>query len=135
MLQFNAQKKSTANAQVNDWMSTRKNSVALLQEPNQKRGRITFINSEVIQYTGGADRPRACILVSKSINDRVIKVNQFCTEDQVVISMKYGNSRLLIASTYMAHDALILPDRATQELVQYSIDNCYELIMLEGKNY
>ena len=86
--QFNLGKRRFANIQTNEWLSKHQAGLALCQEPNQKRGKIMLISSEVTQFTGGP-APRACILMSKQLSKHFLKVNQLCSNDQVVTSTRY----------------------------------------------
>ena len=85
-------KRKPANIQINEWLSKQQKGLAICQEPNQKKGRIMFINSEVTQYTGGP-ASRACILMSKQMSKYFIKVDQLCSNDQVVISTEHYDRR------------------------------------------
>ena len=55
-------------SEVNKYLTDRENSVALLQEPAHKKGKIISIDSSIRSYTGGPIGkdfiPRAAILVN-----------------------------------------------------------------------
>ena len=102
--------------------------VAICQEPNQKKGKIMYINTEVTQFTGGPE-PRACILMNKQMSRNFTCVNQLCTNDQVVISTRLGDKRLLIASVYMPYDSVEHPVEKVEQLLDYSRSKSYELVI------
>ena len=53
MLQLNAHRKEDSNLDVNEWMTRMENSIGLIQEPGQQRGRILNIDRSNIKcYTG-----------------------------------------------------------------------------------
>ena len=71
--QINLAKRSTANVHINEWITKGDNRIALVQEPKQKKGKIVLTNKGTAQYATGT-RPRACILVSKNLQNRIIKL-------------------------------------------------------------
>ena len=126
--QFNLGKRRLANIQTNEWLSKHQAGLALCQEPNQKRGKIMLISSEVTQFTGGPE-PRACILMRKQMSKHFLKVNQLCTNDQVVLSTKYREKRLLIASIYMHYESETHPEEKVVQLVDYCRNKDFELVI------
>ena len=69
VLQLNSHCKEECNLNANEWMTIMDNSIGLLQEPGQQRGKILNIDRTNIKcYTGTTvnvsenERPRACIL-------------------------------------------------------------------------
>ena len=75
MLQLNCHRKEDTNLDVNEWMIKMDNSIGLLQEPGQQRGKILNIDrSNIKSYTGRTvnisenERPRACILTKSKLN-------------------------------------------------------------------
>ena len=124
LLQLNLHTSPRCNMEVNHWLANHDDRIALCQEPGQKKGKILNIDSNIKCFTGvptGSNvRPRACILASPNLT--ILKISQFCSQDQVVISIDDEDSgkKLIFASIYMPGDSIEPPpSQLTQDLVTF----------------
>ena len=135
-LQLNCHKTEKCNAEVNKYLMDRENSVALLQEPAHKKGKIISIDSSIRFYTGGPIGkdfiPRAAILVNSN-QLSALKLTQFSNMDQVAIltdDLKNPGKKIVISSVYMAFDSIELPPpKITQDLVVFCEQKGYNLLI------
>ena len=135
-LQLNCHKSDKVNSEVNKWIMDRKNSVALLQEPAHKKGKIISINNSIRAYTGvpiGKNCiPRTAILINSN-QITALKLNQFSNMDQVAIltdDLKNPGKKIVLASVYMPFDSADPPPpRITQDLVVFCEQKGYNLLI------
>ena len=103
LFQLNCHKRKECNIQISQWIED--NTIALCQEPNNYKGKITHINSRLKVVKSDAPNSRACIILDPNIE--YLQLHQFCNKDQVAITIKNKttNQRIVIASVYMQYDA------------------------------
>ena len=107
-LQLNLHKRKEANLDISTW--TEEKTIALCQEPNHNKGKISNINSGLKVVTGFGVKPRACIILHPDFE--FFQLNQFSNNDMVTITIKSKTSRtIVIASVYMPFDSADPPPR------------------------
>ena len=113
MLQQNMHKSKEVSIEINKWLEGLKGSegIALLQEPNNYRGKISCISNLYNIYTTNTNNNvRAAIITTKGL--ACWKLDQFCTEDQSTIALYTGANRItVITSVYMPYDSPEPPPR------------------------
>ena len=127
-LQINMHKRKECNIEISHLIDD--NTIALCQEPNVYKGKITHINSRLEVVKTDGQNPRACIILDPKIE--YIQLHQFCDKDQVTIMVecKTNNHKIVIASVYMPYDAVDPPPpEKMQQLVQFCADNNKKLII------
>ena len=129
--------------EVNEWMMNEKDTIALIQELAQHKGKITNIdNAHIKSYTGVVNnvnnshdtRPRACILVNSNVN--IVKLTQFSDKDQVSVLIVdlYGRNTVF-SSIYMPYDSREPPpSQLMQDLVEFCNQNNWNLIIGSDAN-
>ena len=142
VIQFNAHKRGDCNLEVVEWMMNRNNSVALLQEPGQRSGRILNIDSRYIRCITGIDdmnnsterKPRACILLKNKIN--ALRLSQFSDADQVAVLIKDLNDmNIVLTSIYMPYNSRQPPpSQLTKDLVNFCEQHNWKLIIGSDAN-
>ena len=141
VLQLNCHRKEDSNLETNTWMTRMDNSIGLLQEPGQQRGKILNIDRSNIKcYTGTPvnvsenERPRACILAKSKLN--TYKMSQFCNRDQVAVALKDNSgSMICFASVYMPYDSREAPPpQLMQDLVTFCTQRNWRLIIGSDAN-
>ena len=107
ILQQNTHKSKEVSIEINKWLEGLNGSegVALLQEPHNRRGKISCIGNGYNTYTTNTkNNVRAAIITTKGLN--CWKLDQFCTEDQSTIALYTGANKItVIASVYMPYDS------------------------------
>ena len=143
VLQINAHRHDKCMMEVSEWMLKGKDTIALIQEPAQHKGKITNIdNAHIKSYTGVVNnvnnshdtRPRACILVNSNVN--IVKLTKFSDKDQVSVLIVdlYGRNTVF-SSIYMPYDSREPPpSQLMQDLVEFCNQNNWNLIIGSDAN-
>ena len=107
MLQQNMHKSKEVSIEINKWLEGIKGSegIALLQEPNNHKGKINCIGKGYNIYTTNTNNNvRAAIITTKGLT--CWKLDQFCNEDQSTIALYTGANKITaITSVYMPYDS------------------------------
>ena len=113
--QLNCHKRNLSNEFLNHHNTELKNGifVGLCQEPGHDKGKIKDFDRSLKIFQGCKVNPRACIVISKSVNS--IMLNQYCDQDQVVIQITDGNRIIILASIYMPYDSIDPPPLLLQK--------------------
>ena len=103
--------------------------IALIQEPYQYKGKVKDISKDIVIFSGDSkEKVRACIVTTKNVEAWIL--NQFTNEDQVTIGMRWGNSFLAVASTYMPYDSELPPPPALlKDLIKHCKEKNWQLIV------
>ena len=111
ILQQNMHKSKEVSIEINKWLEGLNGGegVALLQEPNNRKGKITGIGKGFdIFTTNTKNNVRAAIIATKGL--KCWKLDQFCNEDQSTIALYTGANKIVaITSVYMPYDSLDPP--------------------------
>ena len=131
-LQQNMHKSKEITIEINHWLEGLKGSegIALLQEPNNKQGKISNIGKDFdIFTTNTKNNVRAAIIATKGL--KCWKLDQFCNEDQSTIALYTGANKITaVASVYMPYDSPDPPPSNTLiDLTNFCETNGWELIV------
>ena len=132
MLQQNMHKSKEVSIEIIKWLEGLKGSegVALLQEPNNKRGKINGIGNGYNTYTTNTNsNVRAAIVTTKGLT--CWKLDQFCNEDQSTIALYTGANKITaVTSVYMPYDSPEPPPSNTLvNLTTFCEENNWELVV------
>ena len=107
IIQQNMHKSKEVSIEINKWLEglDRSEGIALLQEPNNYKGKIAYIGKGYnIFTTNNKNNVRAAIITTKGLN--CWKLDQFCNEDQSTIALYTGANKItVITSVYMPYDS------------------------------
>ena len=131
-LQQNMHKSKEITIEINKWLEGLNGGegVALLQEPNNKKGKITGIGKDFDIFTSNTkSNVRAAIITTKGL--KCWKLDQFCNEDQSTIALYTGANKIMaITSVYMPYDSPDPPPSNTLiYLTNFCENNGWELIV------
>ena len=84
-------------------------------------------------YKKGDIRPRAAIVLHKSLEPRCWELEKFTTPDQVAIKIRVESRELILASSYMDINGPVPPPETTP-LAKFALDNKIPLIMGSDTN-
>jgi hypothetical protein len=107
--------------------------LSVIQEPRHHEGHVRGLNipGYTLFFTGGIDRPRACILTR---NKTTWMLSGFYCRDLVAVLIKYNEDgaewQLVICSAYLPYDSEHPPlSKELEELVQYCESKTLYLII------
>ena len=109
----------------------RKNPIILASEPyTNNKHQLQNINKDLNSYycKNGVTRPRAAIVVHKSLEPKCWELQNFTTPDQVAIKIRIDSKELILASSYMDINGPVPPPETTP-LAKFALDNKLPLIM------
>ena len=126
-LQHNLHKRKEANLDIASCITDK--TIALCQEPNQNKGKITNISSGLRVVTGFCVKPRACIILHPDIE--FFQLNQFSDKDMVTITIKSkANRTIVVSSVYMPFDSVDPPPSIlVRELINFCSRKGWSLIL------
>ena len=103
--------------------------IALIQEPYQYKGKVKDISKDLVIFSDDSKKKvRACIVTTKNVEAWIL--SQFTNEDQVTIGMRWGNSFLAVASTYMPYDSeLPPPPQILKDLIKHCREKNWQLVV------
>ena len=109
----------------------RKNPIILATEPyTNNKHLMPNINKDLISVycNKGEVRPRAAIVLHKSLESKCWKMHDYTTPDQAAVKIKLDNIELILASTYMDINGPV-PPHETSPLATYANNNKIPLII------
>lgn len=122
--QINLQHGKASTSLLGRELSKLHTSLALVQEPYvyKKRVRLLNLQHHNVFHKGGVENPRACIVVSKTIE--AMKIEELCSRDCVAVTIKMnldvGVRDWVVASVYLPHDSDIHPTLDMVNLVNWA---------------
>lgn len=127
VLQINLQHSQGATAALSRCMAKLQTKIALIQEPWVYRHQVRGLRerSSILFVGTGEQRPRACVLTSRTLYPNMLQ--QFSNQDMVAVEIQYlvsGNWRkIIVASVYLPYDSPQLPPGKEFTLL---VDYCSE---------
>ena len=85
-------------------------------------------------YKKGDQRPRAAILVHKSLADKSWELTQFTTKDQIAIQLKHDKEDIILVSSYMDYTSSQCPPTELIKLVDHAKKQGLPLIVGSDTN-
>ena len=114
----------------------RKNPIILASEPyTNNNNLLPSINRDLINYyhKGGTNRPRAAIVIHKTLEPKCWELSKFTTPDLVAVKIQLESTTLILASSYMDINGPVPPPE-TSPLAKYAVDNGIPLIVGSDTN-
>ncbi len=108
----------------------------MASEPyTNNKHQLPTINKDLNSYycKDGVIRPRAAVVIHKSLEPKCWELQNFTTPDQVAIKIRIDSKELILASSYMDINGPVLPPETTP-LAKFALDNKLPLIMGSDTN-
>ena len=97
--------------ELNEWLNRLGDEpgIALVQEPNNHKGKITNLVSKYRQFTDSSGcSVRAAVVTTPSIN--FWRLSQYCGPDMATIAIKHKDSKITVfSSIYLPYDSVQPP--------------------------
>ncbi|XP_055840222.1 uncharacterized protein LOC129907842 [Episyrphus balteatus] len=120
-IQINLQHAKAASAVLSHRFNKEHLDIAFIQEPYIVKDQIKGLSGELIYDSSSEGRPRACIMINKSII--TIPIPQYTNKDMVAaiiqLQTSEGRSEAVICSAYLAGDSADLSFTPLQDLIDY----------------
>ncbi|XP_047990316.1 uncharacterized protein LOC125237240 [Leguminivora glycinivorella] len=135
-IQTNLQHKQAATATLRRMLEVNNETVALIQEPWIRKGRICGLNNigGKLLLDTTVINPRTCIYLPKQIN--AVLMNEFCSRDLTTVRLQSNcasSPEIIIASAYLPGDADI-PTVELANLIRHCENKKLELIVSADAN-
>ncbi|XP_055842520.1 uncharacterized protein LOC129909465 [Episyrphus balteatus] len=120
-IQINLQHAKAASTVLSHRFNKEHLDIAFIQEPYIVKDQIKGLSGELIYDSSSEGRPRACIMINKSII--TIPIPQYANKDMVPAIIQLhtseGRSEAVICSVYLAGDSADLSFTPLQDLIDY----------------
>ena len=120
--QINLKKKRNAWGTLLTNIHGRRNPIILASEPyTNDKNQIPHVHKDLTPYyrKKGTSKPRAAILIHKTLDNKCCELTQFTTPDLVALKIKHDSKEIIMASSYMDGNMMIPPPN-TNRLIDYA---------------
>ena len=115
----------------------KRNPVVLVTEPYvETNNQLPKVHKDLVPfyYKKGDVRPRAAILIHKSLADKCWELPQFTTKDQVAIKINHDSKDIILVSSYMDSTIDNVPPTETIPLVDYAKQHNLPIVISSDTN-
>ena len=115
----------------------RRNPIVLVTEPYvETNNLLPKVHKDLVPfyYKKGDARPRAAILIHKSLADKCWELPQFTTKDQIAIKINHDSKDIILVSSYMDGTIGNVPPTEMTPLVDYAKQHNLPIVISSDTN-
>ena len=115
----------------------KRNPVVLATEPYvETNNQLPKVHKDLVPfyYKKGDVRPRAAILIHKSLADKCWELPQFTTKDQIAIKINHDSKDIILVSSYMDSTLDNVPPTEMTPLVDYAKQHNLPIVISSDTN-
>ena len=134
--QINLKKKRNAWGTLLTNIHGQRNPIILASEPyTNEKNHIPHVHKDLTPYykKTGTSKPRAAILIHKTLDNKCCELTQFTSPDLVALTIKHDSKEIVMASSYMDGNMTILPPNMNR-LIDYADKHKLPLIIVADTN-
>ena len=132
--QINLKKKQNACGTLLTNIHGRRNPIILASEPyTNDKNQIPHVHMDLTPYyrKKGTSKPRAAILIHKTLDNKCCELTQFTTPDLVALKIKHDSKDIVMASSFMDGNMAIPPPN-TNRFKDYA--DKHKLLLIIGSD-